>query len=84
MSTRKGVPTAAIYVFINMLRKLRNDFAPQYFAAVFDVAAAPFRDEQYKAYKAKRRRCPGPGTAAPLHAARSRGISDSDSGGAGI
>ena len=41
MSTRKGLPTAAIYVFVNMLRKLRDDFSPQYLAAVIDVAFAP-------------------------------------------
>ncbi len=59
MSTRKGLPTAAIYVFVNMLRKLRDDFSPQYLAAVFDVAAPTFRDQQYKAYKANRSEMPG-------------------------
>src|SRR5580698_4174567 len=46
MSTKGGLPTAAIYVFVNMLRKLRDDFSPQYLAAVFDVAGPTFRDEQ--------------------------------------
>src|SRR5438309_11689923 len=46
MSTRTGLPTAAIYVFVNMLRKLRDDFAPEHLAAVFDVGAKTFRDEQ--------------------------------------
>src|SRR5215471_12986993 len=46
MSTRTGVPTAATYVFVNMLRKLRDDFSPEYLAAVFDVAAPTFRDQQ--------------------------------------
>ena len=59
MSTRKGLPTAAIYVFVNMLRKLRDDFAPQYLAAVFDVAQPTFRDQQYKEYKANRTAMPG-------------------------
>ena len=49
MSTKKGVPTAATYVFVNMLRKLRADFNPEYLAAVFDVAGPTFRDEQAKA-----------------------------------
>jgi DNA polymerase I len=49
MSTRTGVPTAATFVFVNMLNKLRDDFSPQYLAAVFDVAAPTFRDEQAKA-----------------------------------
>ncbi len=49
MSTRNGLPTAAVYVFVNMIRKLRQDFSPQYFAAVFDVSGAVFRDERAKA-----------------------------------
>jgi DNA polymerase I len=49
MSTKSGLPTAAIYVFVNMLRKLRDDFSPQYLAAVFDVAGPTFRDEQAEA-----------------------------------
>ena len=46
MSTRGGIPTAAVYVFVNMLNKLRRDFDPQYLAAVFDVSAPVFRDER--------------------------------------
>jgi DNA polymerase-1 len=46
MSTRTGVPTAATYVFINMINKLRADFDPEYLAAVFDVSAPVFRDER--------------------------------------
>ena len=46
MTTKTGLPTAAIYVFVNMLRKLRDDFSPEYLAAVFDVAGPTFRDEQ--------------------------------------
>ncbi len=48
MSTKTGLPTAATYVFVNMLRKLRDDFSPEYLAAVFDVAAPTFRDQQAK------------------------------------
>ena len=46
MSTRDGLPTAAIYVIVNMIRKLRQDFSPEYFAAVFDVGGEVFRDEK--------------------------------------
>ncbi len=46
MSTRSGVPTAATYVFVNMINKLRRDFQPEYFAAVFDVSGSVFRDER--------------------------------------
>jgi DNA polymerase-1 len=48
MSTRTGVPTAATYVFVNMINKLRQDFSPHYFAAVFDVSGPVFRDERAK------------------------------------
>ena len=44
MSTRSGLPTAATYVFVNMITKLRADFSPHYLAAVFDVSGAVFRD----------------------------------------
>ena len=49
MSTKTGIPTAATYVFVNMLRKLRDDFSPEYLAAVFDVGAKTFRDQQAEA-----------------------------------
>jgi DNA polymerase-1 len=55
MSTKKGIPTAATYVFVNMLRKLRADFNPEYLAAVFDVAGPTFRDEQAKAVTSVRK-----------------------------
>jgi DNA polymerase-1 len=46
MSTRSGMPTAAAYVFTNMINKLRQDFEPRFFAAVFDVSGKVFRDER--------------------------------------
>jgi DNA polymerase I len=46
MSTKTGVPTSASYVFINMLRKLREDFHPEYLAAIFDTPERTFRDDQ--------------------------------------
>ena len=49
MSTKTGVPTAATYVFVNMLRKLRDDFSPDYLAAVFDVGAPTIRNQQAEA-----------------------------------
>ncbi len=55
MSTRTGVPTAATYVFVNMINKLRRDFAPEYFAAVFDVSAPVFRDERASTMKTVRK-----------------------------
>jgi DNA polymerase-1 len=49
MSTKTGVPTAATFVFVNMLRKLRDDFSPEYLAAVFDVGAPTIRNQQAQA-----------------------------------
>jgi DNA polymerase-1 len=45
MSTRTGIPTAATYVFVNMINKLRKDFQPEYLAAVYDVGAPIHRNE---------------------------------------
>ena len=55
MSTKTGIPTSATFVFVNMLRKLRADFTPEYLAAVFDVAAPTFRDEQATAITSLRK-----------------------------
>jgi DNA polymerase-1 len=55
MSTRSGLPTAAIFVFVNMIKKLRQDFQPRYFAAVFDVSGEVFRDERARAMKPLRK-----------------------------
>ena len=49
MTTKTGVPTAATFVFVNMLRKLRDDFSPEYLAAVFDVGAPTIRNQQAEA-----------------------------------
>ncbi len=55
MSTRTGLPTAATYVFVNMLNKLRKDFAPEYIAAVFDMGPS-FRDAQALAMPSQSKR----------------------------
>jgi DNA polymerase-1 len=55
MSTRAGLPTAAVFVFVNMIKKLRQDFHPLYFAAVFDVSGEVFRDERARAMKPLRK-----------------------------
>jgi DNA polymerase I len=50
----RGEPTGAIYGVLNMLRKLRNDYAPEYMAVIFDAKGKTFRHEMYEAYKANR------------------------------
>jgi len=49
MSNNAGVPTGATFVFVNMINKLRQDFAPDYLAAVYDLSGPLIRDEQAKA-----------------------------------
>jgi DNA polymerase-1 len=51
MSTRTGIPTAATYVFINMINKLREDFAPHYLAAIYEGGAPVHRNEAAAAMK---------------------------------
>ena len=49
-----GVPTGAIYGMINMLRRLRQDYAADHIACVFDAKGKTFRDDMYPEYKAHR------------------------------
>ncbi len=54
MSTKTGLPTAAVFVFVNMLKKLRDDFGPQYIAAIFE-GGPTLRAEQAKGIKSIRK-----------------------------
>lgn len=49
-----GEPTGAIYGMTNMLRKLLNDYTPEYIVVVFDAKGKTFRHNLYKEYKAHR------------------------------
>ena len=49
-----GQPTGAIYGVANMVRKLLEDYAPEYIAIVFDTKGKTFREELYPEYKAHR------------------------------
>ena len=55
MSTRTGLPTAATFVFVNMINKLRKDFHPEYIAAVFDMGPS-FREAQGAAMPSQMKR----------------------------
>ncbi len=57
MRTSTGLSTEAIYIFHNMLRKLRTEYKPQYIAAVFE-SGRTFREESYAEYKANRTEMP--------------------------
>ena len=54
LSTSKGFPTNAIYVFTRMLLKLLSEERPEYMAVVLDSKAPTFRHKMYSEYKANR------------------------------
>ena len=58
LSTKDGVPTNAIYGFLNILQKLRDELAPDCIAVAFDLHAPTFRHKMYDAYKAGRKPMP--------------------------
>ena len=59
LSNSKGIPTNAVYAFMNMIRKLQNDEKPDVLMLIFDSKAPSFREEISKAYKAQRPPMPG-------------------------
>ena len=50
----QGQPTGAVYGVINMLRKLREDYQPEFMGVVFDAKGKTFRHDMYPDYKATR------------------------------
>lgn len=58
LSTSYGRPTGAIYGFVNMLNKLKNELKPDYLIVCFDVKGPTFRHERFKDYKIKRKPMP--------------------------
>ena len=49
-----GKTTHAVYIFVNMLRKLIEDHQPQFIGASFDLPGRTFRDDLVADYKANR------------------------------
>ena len=58
MRTSAGLPTEAVYIFNNMMRKLIETHRPDYLAAVWEGAGPTFRDEIFEDYKANRDETP--------------------------
>ena len=58
MRTAAGLPTEAVYIFHNMVRRLRAVHKPDYLAAIFESMGPTFRDEVFAAYKANRTETP--------------------------
>lgn len=60
LQTSQGVPTNAIFGFVNMLQRLLQEHDPEYLAVVFDAKGKNFRHDLYKEYKANRLSMPEP------------------------
>ncbi len=58
LTAADGTPTNAVYGFLNMLFKLREDFAPDQLCVCFDLKAKTFRHKAYEGYKAQRKPMP--------------------------
>jgi len=54
LTNSQGQPTGAIVGVINMLKKLVDEYQPDYMAVVFDAPGKTFRDDLYSEYKANR------------------------------
>ncbi|HYZ86374.1 MAG TPA: DNA polymerase I [Bryobacteraceae bacterium] len=58
MRTSTGLSTEAVFIFHNMLRKLRATYNPSYIAAIFESIGPTFRSESFAEYKANRAEMP--------------------------
>lgn len=54
LSNSKGMPTNAIYGFVQMINKVIKDLEPKYLCVVFDSREETFRHKIYSEYKANR------------------------------
>src|SRR6266481_3509101 len=53
-----GIPTNIPFLFGNILKRLINDYQPDYIGIVFDPPGATFRDKLFEKYKAQRQPMP--------------------------
>ncbi|WP_373898959.1 DNA polymerase I [Haloimpatiens sp. FM7315] len=58
LTNSEGVHTNAIYGFLTMLLKMKEDIKPDYIVCAFDKKAPTFRHKEYSAYKAGRKKTP--------------------------
>jgi len=54
LTNSEGMPTHAVFGFLNILKRMLKDKKPQYLAVAFDMRGPVFRHEMYAAYKANR------------------------------
>jgi DNA polymerase-1 len=58
MRTSTGFSTEAVYIFNNMVRKLKKQYDPSYMAAVFESGEPTHRVQEFAEYKANRTEMP--------------------------
>ncbi len=58
LTTKEGIPTNAVYGFVNILKKHIDALSPDYLACAFDMKAPTFRHKMYDGYKANRKGMP--------------------------
>ncbi len=58
LTTREGIPTNAVFGFLTILERLRNEEKPDALCVAFDLHAPTFRHLQYEGYKATRHGMP--------------------------
>ena len=58
LTTKNGVYTNAIFGFLTMLQKLKEDIEPDAVAIAFDLPVPTFRHRMYEGYKANRKGMP--------------------------
>ena len=58
LSNQRGLPTNALYGYLQMLLKLTKEYRPDYLAVAFDDSKRTFRDEVFPEYKANRKAPP--------------------------
>ncbi len=54
LTNSEGMPTHAVFGFLNILKRMLKDKKPQYLAVAFDMRGPVFRHEMYADYKANR------------------------------
>ncbi len=54
LSTSRGFPTNAIFGFVNMLQRVREEYTPSHLAVIFDAPGKNFRHDLFPTYKARR------------------------------
>ncbi|WP_406541681.1 DNA polymerase I [Clostridium ljungdahlii] len=58
LTNLEGVHTNAVYGFLNMLLKMKEEIKPDYVVCTFDRSAPTFRHNKYSEYKAGRKKMP--------------------------